>query len=102
MPGPEQLDPALAAAGPAAGPGAAADEAGHVDLGPGLDEREVGGAQPDLAVLAEVGAGEGQQGALHVGHGDAAVDGQDLDLVEHRHVGGVGGVGPVAAAGATT
>src|SRR5829696_772130 len=89
--GPEQLDPALAAAGPAAGPGAAADEAGHVDLGPRLDEREVGGAQADLALLAEVGAGEGEQGALHVGH--------DLDLVEHRHMGGVGGVGPVAAAG---
>src|SRR5829696_4632049 len=96
---PQQLDPALAAAGAAAVAGAAADEAGHVDLGPGLDEREVRRPQPDLAVLAEVGAGEGQQGALHVGHGDAAVDGQDLDLVEHWHVGGVGGVGPVAAAG---
>src|SRR5215211_6094257 len=95
--GAEQLDPALAAAGAAAGPGAAADEAGHVDLGPGLDEREVGGAQADLALLAEVGPGVGEQGALQVGHGQAAVDGQDLDLVEHRDMGRIRRVGPVAA-----
>src|SRR5919109_3381008 len=96
--GAEQLDPSLAAAGPAADPAAAADEAGDVHLGARLHEREVRGPQADFSVLAEVGAGEGQQRALHVGHGDALVHGQHLDLVEHRHVGGVGGVGAVAAA----
>ena len=44
---------------------------------------------------AEVGGGERLEGAGQVGEGDAPVDDQALDLVEHRHVAGVGGVAPV-------
>ena len=41
---------------------------------------------------AEERLGERLDRAGQIGEGDAAVDDQALDLVEHRHVGGVGGV----------
>jgi hypothetical protein len=59
-----------------------------VDLGRGFGEGEVRGAeaQSDLVDL-EIGAAEFFQHPLQVGHRDVAVDGQPLDLVEHRRVG---------------
>ena len=47
---------------------------------------------------AEVGLGEGLDGAGQVAEGDAAVDDQPLDLVEDREVAGVGRVEPEALA----
>ena len=63
-----------------------------VVLGRRLGEGEVGRAEAGREVAAEVGLGERVEGAGQVGEGDVAVDDQPLDLVEHRHVGGVGGV----------
>ena len=63
-----------------------------VELGGRLGEREVRGPQAGGEVAAEVGLGEGLDGAGEVGEGDAAVDDQALDLVEDREVGGVGRV----------
>jgi hypothetical protein len=52
-------------------------------------------------VLAEHLAREREQHALEVGERDVLVDRQPLELVEHRHVGGVRRVGPVHAPGIT-
>ena len=49
--------------------------------------REVKSPPKNALVNASMRAGQ-------VGEGDVAVDHQALDLVEHRHVGGVGGVLP--------
>ena len=46
--------------------------------------------------VAEVGRGEGLDGAGEVAEGDAPVDHQPLDLVEHGQVAGVGRVEPEA------
>ena len=56
-------------------------------------------AQAHLAVLAEDRAREGQQRALEVGQRDVLVDGQALDLVEHRRVRRVELVAAVGAPG---
>ena len=73
--------------------------AADVDLGRGLGEREVAGAEAHRHVVAlEVGAHEVDQAALEVAHVGAPVDQQALDLVEHRRVGGVA-VAAVGAAG---
>ena len=70
-----------------------------VDLGRGLGEREVGGAHPQHDVVAlEEGLEEGLERPFEVAEGDALVDHQPFDLVEHRRVGGVA-VGSVHAAG---
>ena len=74
------------------------DEAGDVDLDAGLGEREEVRAQADVALVTEDRAREAQQRALEVGERDVGVDGQPLDLVELRRVGGVG-VAPVDAPG---
>ena len=79
-------------------PVAAADGAGHLELGRRLGEGEVGRPQPRVDVGAEVGGGERLDGAGQVGEGDPPVDDQALDLVEDGEVAGVGGVAPVAAA----
>ena len=63
-----------------------------------LGEGEVAGPQPGGVARAEVGPGEGVDGAGQVAEGDALVDGQALDLVEHGRVAGVEGVAAVAAA----
>ena len=57
------------------------------------------GPQPRGEVAAEERLGERVERAGQVGEGDVAVDHQALDLVEHRHVGGVGGVLPEHPAG---
>lgn len=94
MPQPPSLDPALAAAG-AAGPvgvadgRAAADVAEHVHLGGRLGEGEVVRPQPGLHVRAEERLDHVVEGALEVGHGEALVHGEQLDLVEDRGVRGV-------------
>ncbi len=64
-------------------------KAGDVDLDGGLGEGEEVRAQAHVALVAEDGAGEGQQRALEVGEGDVLVDGEALDLVELGRVGGV-------------
>ena len=96
------LDPALALAGAAVLHGralAAADEAAQVDLGAGLGEREVRRPEAGVHALAEHRRGEVVEGALEVGHRDALVDDEALDLVEHRAVRGVVLVGAEDAAG---
>src|SRR4051812_40117000 len=83
------FDPALAATGTAVLDGprlTPADEADHVDLGRGLGEREVRRSEPCRDPLAEHLLGEVVEGALEVGHRDALVDDEPLDLVEHRRV----------------
>ena len=73
--------------------------AADIDLGRGLGEREVAGAEADRHVVAlEIGAHEIGQAALQVPHVHAPVDQQPLDLMEHRRVGGVA-VAAVGAAG---
>ena len=61
----------------------------------GLGEREVVRAQADGGVVAEHLPGEVLQGAAQVGHGQVLVDGQALELVEHRGVRGVELIGAV-------
>ncbi len=94
--GAEDLEPAGVLARAAAG--ATAEQAFDVELDARLGEREEVRPQTDGAVGPEELAGELVQRALEVGQGDAAVDGQALDLVEHRRVRGVE-VGPVDLAG---
>ena len=96
------LDPALALAGAAVVDGgvqAAADEAAQVDLGGGLGEGEVRRTEAGADPLAEHRRGEVVEGALEVGHGDALVDAESLDLVEHRAVRGVVLIGAEDATG---
>jgi hypothetical protein len=57
-----------------------------VDLGRGFREREVRGAEAGPDLRAEIGREELLQRPFQVRHGDVAVDGQPLDLVEHRRV----------------
>ena len=64
----------------------------QVVLGRRLREREVRGPQPRRVARAEVGLRERLDRAGQVGEGDAAVDDETFDLVEDRHVGGVGRV----------
>src|SRR5690606_27709668 len=81
------LDPALAPAGAALlGVLPQADEAEQVDLGAGLGEGEVRGPEARGGALTEQARGEVVERALEVGHRDALVDDQALDLVEHRAV----------------
>src|SRR5581483_12500333 len=91
------LDPAVPAAGAAAGP--AADGAGAVELVARLGVAEVVGPHPDPAVGTEERLAHVGQRALEVAHGEALVDGQPLELHEDGAVAGVGGVPPVDAAG---
>ena len=79
-----QLEPAGLGARAAAL--ALAEQAVDVELGRRLGEREVRRAQARVDRPAEVGRGERLEGAGQVGEGDALVDDQALDLVEHRHV----------------
>src|SRR5579859_5497678 len=97
------LDPALRPAYPALvtarlGRGAAADVAFHRHVTGRLGEREVvrpeARAQPD----AEHRVHEGLDRPAQVGHGQALVHREALDLVEDRAVGGVERVVPVGAA----
>ena len=75
----------------------------HVELGRRLGEREVRRAEAAWCEsLAEERLHERLDGAGQVGERDAPVDDQALDLVEHRQVGGVGGVLAERAARATT
>ena len=90
------LDPPRVAADRAAG--AVAEEAADVGLERRLREGEVVRAEAHLALLAEEGSHHVQQRPLEVGHGDPAVDGQALDLVEHGRVRRVGRVPAVDAA----
>ena len=63
-----------------------------VELGGRLGEREVRGSQAGGELRTEVCGGEGIERAGQVSEGDVPVHDQALDLVEHRHVRGVGGV----------
>ena len=67
----------------------------HVELGRRLGEREVVRAPAGARLGAEHRPREVVQRALQVGHRDALVHDEPLDLVEHRRVGGVELVGPV-------
>ena len=85
--GAHDLQPAGVLARAAAG--AAAQAAVHIHLDAGLGEREEVRAHADAAVGAEELAREVSHGALQVGQGDALVDDEALDLVEHGRVRGV-------------
>ena len=87
---PQQLDPAGVPAGPASD--AVAHEAGDRQLPAGLDEREVVGREAGADLLAEHRPGERGERPAEIGHRQALVDREALDLVEHRHVRGVGRV----------
>ena len=92
--GAQHLEPALALAQVAARAVshealARAVEARDVDLDARLGEGKVMRAQPHIALLAEHGAREHQQRPLQVGQRDVVVDGEALDLVKLRRVGGV-------------
>src|SRR5699024_6954155 len=93
----ENLEPALALAELSAL--AAAGEAGDVDFGRRLGEREVVRTEANLCRLAEHGLSEGLECALEVAHRDSALDDQALELVEHRRVRRVDRVRTVDSAG---
>ena len=79
---------------------AAAEDAAHRELGRRLGVGEEVGAEAGAdPLVVEQAAHERLDGAEEVGEGDAAVDGQRLDLVEHRRVAGVEGLVAVRAAG---
>ena len=78
---------------------AAAHEAQQVDLGGRLGEREVRRAQPRGQARAEHGGCEVVERPLEVGHSDAGVDREALDLTEDGRVRGVELVGTERAAG---
>ncbi len=59
-----------------------------------LGEREVRRPQPRAELPPEVRLGELVDRAREVAERDAAVDDEPFDLVEHRHVGGIGRVAP--------
>src|SRR6185437_6998786 len=97
------LDPALRPANPARvaarlGRGATADVALHRHVARRLGEGEVVGPEPGAQPDAEHRVDERLDRAAQVGHGQALVDGEPLDLVEDRAVGGVERVLPVAPA----
>src|SRR5581483_5098504 len=79
--GAEDLQPAGLLAEPASAPAAHRAVDRHVDAG--LDEREVVAAKADAPLPAEEAPGELEERPLEVGHRDAAIDGEPLDLVEH-------------------
>ena len=83
----QEFEPAAVLADAAAG--AAADDACELELQRRLGEREVVGAPLQRRVRAEERSREVLEGALEVAHRDPLVDAEPLDLVEHRHVGGV-------------
>src|SRR3954451_3503114 len=102
--GATELDPAGATAGAArlgAAPGllAVAGEAEEVGLHARLGQREVVGTDARAGLGAEHDADERVQRTAQVGHGQAPVDGEALDLVEHGRVGGVEVVRPEHLAG---
>ena len=80
--GAPQLDPPRFLAGPASLPGA--NRAGDAVLATGLDEREMPGSQTRRDVLAEKPHPNGLERSLEIGHRDALVDDQGLELMEHR------------------
>src|SRR5689334_8448046 len=84
----EDLEPARLLADSASLAGA--EEAHHVDLRRRLGERKERRTKPDLAARAEHLAREQIERALEIGHGDVVIDGETLDLVEHRRVRDVG------------
>src|SRR5215471_2267950 len=88
----QDLDPPPMFAEPAAG--AAALEAEHVRLRGGLREGEERGAEAHARARPEHLAGEVVEGALEIGHGDVAIDGEAFDLVEHGRMRGVRDVVP--------
>src|SRR5580704_17675431 len=99
------LDPALRPAYPAriaAGldRGATADVALHRHVAGRLGEGEVVGPEPRAQPHAEHRVHECLDRPAQVGHRQALVNREPLDLVEHRAVRGVEWVVPVAAAGA--
>src|SRR5674476_622393 len=65
---------------------ALADETAEIDFGTRLGEREVRRAEASRGPGAEHHLGKVVEGALEVGHRDAFVDGEALDLVEHRRM----------------
>jgi hypothetical protein len=83
-PAAEHLHPARALAH--ATTAAAAEDAAHVDLGAGLDEREVARAPSRAHVRPVEPLSEGVDHALELGKRDVFVDEKALDLVEHRRV----------------
>src|SRR5579875_3728162 len=98
------LDPALRPAHPArvtAGlrRGSPAHVAFHGHVAGRLGEREVVGPEPRPQAHAEHRVDERLDRPAQVGHGEPLVDGQALDLVEHRAVRGVQRVAAEALAG---
>src|SRR3990172_5769426 len=93
----QDLDPPILLADAAAL--APAEEAEHGHLGGGLREREERGAEADARAAAEHLPREEIEGAAQIAHGDVAVHGQALDMVEHGRMRDVG-VAPVRLAGA--
>ena len=83
----EDLDPALSLAERAAR--AVAAVALDIHFRGRLGEREVVRAEADDRVLAVQLFGEQLEDALEVGHADALIDNQTLDLVEQRRMGRV-------------
>ena len=77
---------------------AAAEEARHVELDARLGEREEVRAQPQSRGRRRTAPGELLERALEVAEREAAVDGEALDLLEHRRVRRVERVAPVDAA----
>src|SRR5208282_885296 len=67
----------------------------HIDLDARFGEREEGGPEANLHVVAEITAGEEPEHRLEVGHGHAAIDHQALDLMEHERMGGIHRVGAI-------
>ena len=83
----EELEPAAVFAHAAAG--AAAHDACELELQRRLGEREVVRAPLQRRARAEERSREILEGPLEVAHRDPLVDAEPLDLVKHRHVGGV-------------
>ena len=77
---------------------AVADDAIHVDLDARLGEGEMAATEADLALGAVHAAGEVDQHAFQVGHGDVLADRQPLHLVEHDLRAGGDGLVAVAHA----
>src|SRR5271166_5999888 len=67
----------------------------HIDLDARFGEREEGGPEANLHVVAEITASEEPEHRLEVGHGHAAIDHQALDLMEHKRMSGIHRVGAI-------
>ena len=72
-----------------------------IELGRRLGEREVRRSQAARELRPEVRLGERLDRAGEIAERDAAIDDESLDLMEHGHVRGVGGVPPEDAARTT-